>query len=88
MPPSEGNVVQKALRGYILKNKDIQRDLKFCEYEWKGEKYSCDSYEQYWHAFYSGLKPLLFFPYIILCFYSILQTIIMYTSMVVLQKKI
>ncbi len=58
-PPDTGeNILQKALRCYTLNN-EWNHGLTFQEYEWKGQTYSCDSYERYWHGYAVLLKPLL-----------------------------
>ena len=52
------NVFQYAMRAYTL-NTEWNHGLQFIQYEWKGENYSCDSYERYWHGYAVLLKPLL-----------------------------
>ena len=57
------NVFQYAMRGYTL-NQEWNHGMRFVNYEWNGNSYSCDSYERYWHGYIVFLKPLLtFFSY-------------------------
>ena len=59
LPKSIGdNVFRCAMRGYTL-NTEWNHGMRFINYEWNGEWYSCDSYERYWHGYVVFLKPLL-----------------------------
>ena len=91
MPPTGENVVQQAMRGYTLNERDVWQGhgLKFYEYEWNGKEYSCDSYERYWHGYLVILKPLmLFFSLHDIVFLNfMLQMIFMYFFLLILRKK-
>lgn len=61
-PPSGENILQQAMRVYILNNADVQSryGIRFYEYEWLGSNYTAGSYERYWHGYLVFLKLLLY----------------------------
>lgn len=58
MPSTEENYVQKVLRCYTY-NDEWNHGLTFAQGEYNGQKFTCDSYERYWHGYLVLLKPLL-----------------------------
>lgn len=88
-PPDTGeNTLQKALRCYTLNN-EWNHGLTFQEYEWKGQAYSCDSYERYWHGYAVLLKPLLcIFTYTDIVFINFaVQIFVMFLILYMLRKR-
>lgn len=59
LPPTGENTLQMAMRVYSFQENKGQHGTRFIEYEVDGKKYSCDSYERYWHGYLVILKPLL-----------------------------
>lgn len=57
-PPTGENALIRAMRVYTL-NDDWNHGMTFRQYEWKGQTFSCDSYERYWYGYLVILKPLL-----------------------------
>ena len=88
-PPQTGeNTLQRALRCYTL-NSEWNHGLSFRQYEWKGQAYSCDSYERYWHGYAVLLKPLLcIFTYTDIVFINFaMQMFIMFLILHMLGKR-
>lgn len=89
LPRNTGeNIFQYAMRAYTM-NTEWNHGLQFVEYEWKGERYSCDSYERYWHGYAVFLKPLLtLFSYTDIVFFNIaLQFGLLFLMLNILTKK-
>ena len=59
LPPTGENTLQMAMRVYCFSEEKAKHGTRFIEYEVDGKKYSCDSYERYWHGYLVILKPLL-----------------------------
>ena len=87
LPPTGENIFQKALRCYTLNN-EWNHGLTFTQYEWKGQAYSCDSYERYWHGYAILLKPLMFlFTYTDIVFINIFLQMLLIGIIVYLFRK-
>lgn len=87
LPPTGENIFQKALRCYTLNN-EWNHGLTFTQYEWKGQTYSCDSYERYWHGYAILLKPLMFFfTYTDIVFLNIFLQMLLISIIIYLFRK-
>lgn len=87
-PLTEENYLQKVLRCYTF-NSEWNHGLVFAQGEYNGQRFTCDSYERYWHGYLVLLKPLLvLFTYQDLIYLNvILQFVLMFLLLCMLRKQ-
>lgn len=88
MPATEENDIQKVMRCYTF-NSEWNHGLAFAQGEYNGQKFTCDSYERYWHGYLVILKPLLtIFTYQDLIYLNIiLQSVMMVLLLHMLRRR-
>lgn len=87
-PLTEENYLQKVLRCYTY-NSEWNHGLVFVQGEYNGQRFTCDSYERYWHGYLVLLKPLLvLFTYQDLIYLNVIvQFVLMFLLLCVLRKR-
>lgn len=88
LPLTGENYMQKVLRCYTY-NSEWNHGLAFAQGEYNGQRFTCDSYERYWHGYLVLLKPLLvLFTYQDLIYLNvILQFGLMFLLLCMLRKQ-